>query len=58
MSVFDPSPSKLGVVWKQGSGKGFFANTKWKEKLLCAGLGRCLAHTRSTLVITILTHTL
>lgn len=24
-------------MWKQGSGKGFFANTKWKEKLLSAG---------------------
>ena len=28
---------------KKGSGKGFFANTKWKEKLLCVGLtGTCL----------------
>ena len=43
MSTFDPAPRKFGKVWKQGSGKGFFANTKWKEKLLCVGLaGICL----------------
>ena len=43
MSTFDPAPRKFGKVWTQGSGKGFFANTKWKEKLLCVGLaGICL----------------
>jgi hypothetical protein len=39
VAAYDPPPSKLGPIWKQGSGKGFFANTKWKEKLMCVGLG-------------------
>ena len=35
----DPPPRRMHSVWKQGSGVGFFANTKWKEKLLCVGNG-------------------
>ncbi len=35
----DPPPRRMHNVWKQGSGVGFFANTKWKEKLLCISNG-------------------
>ena len=35
----DPAPRKMHSVWKRGSGVGFFATTKWKEKLLCISNG-------------------
>jgi PH domain len=46
----DPAPAKLSSVWKKGSGKGFFANTKWKEKLLCVGLGGVAMYYDSTAI--------
>jgi hypothetical protein len=39
ISTGDPQPRRIAKVWKQGSGVGFFANYKWKEKLLCIGPG-------------------
>jgi len=32
-------PTKHGILSKQGSGKGFFANYKWKEKFVAVGPG-------------------
>ena len=32
-------PTKQGILQKQGSGKGFFSNYKWKEKFVSVGPG-------------------
>jgi hypothetical protein len=39
LSEGELKPSKIGILSKQGSGVGLFANYKWKDKLVAVGPG-------------------